>query len=68
MNASDFEKVNHMNDLRKMIEEFKNKYINMPGEVNLMYGDNFMIAKIFDEIATRIEALEQAQKNKEAIS
>ena len=63
INISDFERVIFMNDLREMIEEFKNRYINMPGETNLIYGDNYQIAKIFDEITTRIEAIEQGQKN-----
>ena len=63
INISDFERVIFMNNLREMIEEFKNRYINMPGETNLMYGDNYQIAKIFDEIASRIEVIEQRQKN-----
>ena len=50
-----------MDNLREMLNEFKNKYtvIQEEGNAVLVHADNDLIHKILTEMANRIENIEQ---------
>ena len=49
-----------MNDLRKMLEEFKNKYIYIQADEHLaiVHGDNELIYRILNGMMNHIETIE----------
>ena len=59
-----------MNDLRKMLDEFKNKCVYMrqwDKHLAIVHGDNELIYRILSEMMGRIEAIER-QNNRAEIT
>ena len=58
-----------MNDLRKMLDEFKNKYVCIQVDEHsaIVHGDNDLIYKILSGMMDRIEAIERQNNRAEIV-